>query len=119
MPETVKHILEYLVLCISVTTALVLTWGVLFGVIIFVRAELKRLSGRSCASDRILIRKQVGFYLLFGIELLIAADIIETMINPSLEHLAILAGVSAIRIATGYALGKEISHLDQDTVDSS
>lgn len=119
MPETVKHILEYLVLGISVTTALVLTWGVLFGVIIFVRAELKRLSGRSCASDRILIRKQVGFYLLFGIELLIAADIIETMINPSLEHLAILAGVSAIRIATGYALGKEISHLDHDTGVSS
>ena len=65
----------------------------------------------------VMLRKQVGFYLLFALELLIAADIIETMVQPSLEHLAILGGVVAVRIIVGFALAKELKHLDASVAD--
>ena len=41
-------------------------------------------------------------------ELLIAADVIETMLEPTLDHLAILGGIALIRILVGYALSKEL-----------
>ena len=107
----VYSVLEFIVLAINVVTAAVLVWGVLYGGARFIRAEITNLSGRSCDKERADLRKQVGFYLLFALELLIAADVLQTMISPTLEHLAILAGVSFIRIVIGYALGKELSQI--------
>lgn len=105
---TIADVLGALVVGISLVGAAVLTWGVLVGVVTFLRAEAKRIRGVSCDAERLRIRRQVGFYLLFALELLIAADIIETMIEPSFERLGILAGITALRIATGYFLGKEL-----------
>ncbi len=107
--------LEFVVLGINAITALVIVWGILYGTARFIRAEAIKLSGRSCDKERADLRKQVGFYLLFALELLIAADVLQTMISPTLEHLAILAGVSFIRIVIGYALGKELSHIQPET----
>lgn len=116
--DNFMHALEWVVLGINAVTVLVLVWGVLCGVRKFIRFELTRATGEDWARQRDSIRKLVGFYLLFGLELLIAADVIETMIRPTLEQLAILGGVSVIRIATGYALGREISELPETTTDA-
>jgi uncharacterized membrane protein len=43
-----------------------------------------------------------------GLEFLIAADIIRTIIRPTLEELAILGGIVVIRTVISYFLGKEI-----------
>jgi len=110
-----RDALEFVVLGINAITALVVVWGILYGTARFIRAEAIKLSGRSCDKERADLRKQVGFYLLFALELLIAADVLQTMISPTLEHLAILAGVSFIRIVIGYALGKELSHIHPET----
>jgi len=111
MNVTVHAGLESLVLGISIAAALVLAWGVVFGLIAFLRAETQRLRGRPCENAQMQLRRQVGFYLLFGLELLIAADVIETMIQPTLKRLAVLGGVTLLRIIMGYALGKELEHL--------
>ncbi len=110
--------LTWVVLAINALTVLVLTWGVLYGAFCFIRAEARRVMGRSYERERANLRRQLGFYLLFGLELLIAADVIETMASPTLEHLAILGGVALIRIVIGYALGRELRDLDQETVNA-
>jgi len=56
------------------------------------------------------IRHTVGAYLLLGLEFLIAADIIRTIVKPTLEELAILGGIVIIRTIISYFLGKEISN---------
>ncbi len=111
MPETLTRLLEHLVTGISAATALVLACGVLYGLVWFGRAEFLQLTGRPCDTARAQIRKQVGFYLLFGIELLIAADIIETMIDPSIERVGVLGAIAVLRILIGYALSREIAEL--------
>ncbi|MEO1008295.1 MAG: DUF1622 domain-containing protein [Planctomycetota bacterium] len=106
--DAVMHVLEWAVLFINVACAGVLVWAVLVGLGMFLRQEV---AGRRAAPRWPDLRHCVGQYLLFALELLIAADIIETMIRPELSQLAILGGVSLLRILTGYALAQELAHL--------
>lgn len=57
------------------------------------------------------MRWDLGFHLLLGLEFLIAADIIRTIVHPSLQELAILGSLVAIRTVISYFLNKEIEHL--------
>lgn len=98
--------LETLTLGIELACAGVIALAVFAGVADLARAGLSHSNRPSplphAAGER------VGHRLLFALELLVAADIIDTMRQPSLEQLATLAGVSAIRIATGIALTREL-----------
>ena len=107
------YVLEWVVLGINAVTVVVLVWGVVCGARKFIAIETARMSGGDWEHERDSIRRLVGFYLLFGLELLIAADVIETMIRPTLDQLAILGGVSLIRIITGFALRREIKELSE------
>jgi len=109
--ELIHTPLEWIVVFINAATVLVLLWGVVCGLRQFLRTELSRSSPATRSIDRRRIRQELGFYLLYGLELLIAADVIETMIRPTLSQLAILGGVSLIRIVTGFALGRELEEL--------
>jgi uncharacterized membrane protein len=115
--EAVMDVLSWVVLGINTICAAVLIWGVIVGVVMFLRAELQRRVNPLQKWPA--LRQIVGQYLLFALELLIAADIIETMIRPTLDQIAILGGVSALRIITGYALGKELQHLGDAPVSVS
>ncbi len=54
-------------------------------------------------------RSSIGRAILLGLELLVAADIINTVaIEPSLESLAVLAGIVAIRTFLSVSLEVEI-----------
>lgn len=101
----------FMKLVINAACALVLVLGVLVGLIEFAKIQFKRTAGTTARWTD--LRLCVGRYLLFALEMLIAADIIETMIRPTLTQLAILAGVSALRIVTGFALAKELDHLSR------
>lgn len=54
------------------------------------------------------MKMYLGSYVLLSLEVLIASDIIETILNPPIEDILILAGVVVIRTAISYFLGKEM-----------
>ena len=55
-------------------------------------------------------RRQLGRSILLGLELLVAADIIRTVaVEPSLEHVAVLAGIVVIRTFLSFSLELEVS----------
>ena len=58
----------------------------------------------------------VGFvsYLLLGLEFLIASDILKTVVDPTLDELAILGGVVVVRTVLSVFLNKEIKELAED-----
>ncbi len=57
-----------------------------------------------------LFRSQLGRAILLGLELLVAADIIRTVaITPTLESVAVLAGIVVIRTFLSWSLELEIS----------
>ncbi len=65
------------------------------------------LNGRP-VSSLMHVRRNLAIYLLLGLEFIIAADIINTMIHFDLENLLLLGLLVIIRIVIGYVLEKEI-----------
>ena len=61
-------------------------------------------------------RSTLGRAILLGLEFLVAADIIETLSAPTLEHLAILGGIVLIRTVISFSLNWELSHRETGSV---
>jgi uncharacterized membrane protein len=77
-------------------------WGLKTAVKIFLVEIHKR------SEDYNTIRKEFTGKILFGLELLIIADLIETLRKPYLEELLIVGAIVIIRTLLGYFLSKEI-----------
>jgi uncharacterized membrane protein len=74
-----------------------------------VRAEISAAQGLSVDEQRKQLRQVLGYYLLLGLEFLIAADIIDTLMKPSTQDLIILGAIVAIRTVISYSLNCELA----------
>lgn len=104
-----QQVLDYVTLAIGSVAGLIIVYGVVLGLIELVKAELRSFratEGTPVVFEK--IRYDVGFHVLLGLEFLIAADIIRTILRPTFEELGILGGIVAIRTVISYFLGKEI-----------
>lgn len=105
-------VLDYTGLVIGIIGGAVIVWGAAVAVVKLVRGEAVRLRERKLGALALgHVRWDLGFHLLLGLEFLIAADIIRTIVHPSLQELAILGSLVAIRTVISYFLNKEIEHL--------
>jgi uncharacterized membrane protein len=95
---------------IGVLGVLVIVFGVLCGLVRFVRAEFSAARGLSVDEERKQLRHVLGYYLLLGLEFLIAADIIDTLMKPRTQDLVILGAIVAIRTVISYSLNSELAH---------
>lgn len=93
---------------ISYISIAIICYGASIGLIRFFFNEFSRLNGKFTLAQTVQIKIEVGYYLLLGLEFLIASDIIETIINPSFQDLGILAGTVAIRTGLSFFLDREI-----------
>ena len=94
---------------IGVLGVLVIVFGVFCGLVRFVRAEIAAARGLEVDQERKQLRHVLGYYLLLGLEFLIAADIIETLMKPSAKDLVVLGAIVAIRTVISYSLNSEFS----------
>ena len=92
---------------------LVIVFGVLCGLVRFVRAEFAAARGLSVEDDRKRLRHVLGYYLLLGLEFLIAADIIDTLMKPSVQDLIVLGAIVVIRTVISYSLNAELKSQNQ------
>lgn len=106
IPE-VSYALEWIALLIELLGVFLIVTGVGTSILGFIKYQMfpnKRGAGTGFNS----LRKDFGEYLILGLEFLIAADVIQTMIHRELEQLYILGGIVLIRTVIGYFLKKEI-----------
>ncbi len=89
---------------------LVIVFGVAGGLVRFIRSEIAAARGRAADEDRKQLRHILGYYLLLGLEFLIAADIIDTLMKPSTQDLVILGAIVAIRTVISFSLNSELAH---------
>ncbi|MBW2645760.1 MAG: DUF1622 domain-containing protein [Deltaproteobacteria bacterium] len=101
-------IFDVITLIISIVGITIIIWGSLIALIDFLRLECKRFKGIDIYGKSEILRYHLGTYLLLGLEFLIAADIIHTILKPDLQGLAMLASIVAIRTVISYFLTKEI-----------
>lgn len=89
---------------------LVIVFGVFCGLLRFLRSELSAARGGTVEPERRKLRQVLGYYLLLGLEFLIAADIIETLMKPTTQDLIVLGAIVAIRTVISYSLHSELGH---------
>lgn len=87
---------------------IVIVWGALITAVRLCVAEFQRLIGRRITFEGTKIRHFFSFYLLMGLEYMIGADIIRTLIRPTLDELIILGSMVAIRTVISFFLNKEM-----------
>ena len=106
MDEVLIETLHWVTRAIEVAGVLVIVAGALVaGVKYFTEAE--STSGQPSRYHR--LRSALGRSILLGLELLVAADIINTVaIEPTLDSLAVLAGIILIRTFLSLSLEVEI-----------
>lgn len=99
---------------ISVISLLIVAYGVFVGFIAFLRNEIKRFNGTYTVNNIRQLRADFGSYLLLGLEFLIASDILKTVVDPTLDELAILGGVVIVRTVLSVFPNKEIKELAEE-----
>jgi uncharacterized membrane protein len=95
---------------VSLLGVLVILFGVVCGLLHFLRSELAAARGSDVDAERRKLRRVLGYYLLLGLEFLIAADIIDTLMKPTTQDLIALGAIVAIRTVISYSLNLELSH---------
>ena len=106
--------LNILATIIGVISLLIVTYGVFVGFIAFLPNEFKRINGTYTINNVRQLRADFGSYLLLGLEFLIASDILKTVVDPTLDELAILGGVVIVRTVLSVFLNKEIKELAEE-----
>ena len=102
------HFMHLVSITIGLVGCLILTYGVAVGFYRFLRVEGLFWTGKQQGSERETLRHQLAYYLLLSLEFLIAADIIETILEPGLEELAILGGILVIRTVISFSVNWEL-----------
>ena len=100
--------LHYTSVSIGLLGVAVIVFGVACGLARFVRSEWRAAGGFSVAEDRKNLRQLLDYYLLLGMEFLIAADIVDTLRTPGPQELVVLGTMVLIRTIIGYSLNNEL-----------
>lgn len=99
---------EMLVLILYILCVLVLLWGIVLAMKDFFTSEMSHPSRKKSSYVLTSIRSFLGSYILLSLEILIAADIVHSIINPSFQDLITLGAMVVIRTVMAYFLHKEM-----------
>lgn len=105
-----KTVIEYISQGIALISIAIIVYGTVLAVISFLRNVIK-----SNPVGMRKLRADFGGYLLLGLELLIAADIIKTIMEPTYQELIILAGIVILRTILSVFLNREIKDIESTT----
>jgi uncharacterized membrane protein len=97
-----QDIITYISLFFSIFGAILIIYGGLRAIITIIKVELLKKP-----SDYNMIRADFTSKIVLSLEFFIAADLIRTVIQPTLDEVVILAVIVAIRTVVGYSLDKE------------
>lgn len=104
--DTISQIVHYSTITLEVAGMSV----IMVGAVVSSAAFLWRLRGARFEDNFRRYRADLGRNILIALELLIAADILNSLvIDPSLNGLAVLAGIVAIRTFLSFSLDVEIN----------
>ena len=107
-PELYHIIIEYIVIIIEIIVGILVSAIVIISIANLVRLLLSKLrkDQRQLYVRNIVARMLRG--LLIALDFLIAADLLQTILDPTLEETAVLALIVVLRILLSWSLSKEI-----------
>jgi uncharacterized membrane protein len=110
--ELLGRVLETVASVIEVFAIAVLLTGLVRFVVAYAQAEV-RFRDNAASADRLNAgRVDLSRYILAGLEVFIVSDIMRTVLSPTLEGLAVLGALVAIRSAISFFLEREIRGIE-------
>ncbi|MBN9645718.1 DUF1622 domain-containing protein [Terrisporobacter glycolicus] len=103
-----KNILHILVTILYWLSVIVIIYGVMIQFIAFIISEVTSKDRKVAVENVTMLKNFLGTYILFALEILIGADIIESILDPTIDHILTLAALVVIRTIISYFLNKEI-----------
>ncbi|PKL69906.1 MAG: hypothetical protein CVV30_00590 [Methanomicrobiales archaeon HGW-Methanomicrobiales-1] len=101
------NIIYFFALILGIAGAVLIIYGGLKAIVKVLLLEIRK--GSSTYNQ---IRRELTDKIVFGLEFLIAADILTTITTPTQEELINLAVVVVIRTILGYFLSKEAAEFN-------
>ena len=106
-PEIFHIIVEYIVVIIEIIVAILVSAIVIITLAKLVKLLLSKIrKERQVYVHKIVARMLRG--LLIALDFLIAADLLQTILEPTLEETAVFALIVVLRILLSWSLSKEI-----------
>lgn len=103
MEELFKHITGHIAFGVEMIAALIIAYGAADAVIGLLRpAALRPYGGKRVVWHRF------GMWLILGLEFMLAADIVRTVITPTWEQIGQLGAIALIRTFLSYFLERDI-----------
>jgi len=108
METIIFNVMHYISLLIGLFGVSFIILGVMkiFTKAVFI--ELSKHTERKTTKDREDLRRQLSSYMLLGLEVMIAGNIIGTIIHPTLKEMAVLGSIVAVRTVISFFLNREI-----------
>jgi uncharacterized membrane protein len=110
--DTINQAIEFLAHLADYVGIVVIFWGVVVGFVGFISLQLPSRKERDFLQATAKLRCKIGTYLLLGLEILIASDIAQTVIDPSYERVILLGAIVAIRTILSFFLSRELETID-------
>ena len=110
----VTALFEWAVVIIELLAIAVLLLGLLKFALAFASSEMMARDGHRRSHRLNLGRLTLGRHILSGLEVLIVADLIRTMLHLNAENMLLLGGLVAIRSLISFFLERELTHLTED-----
>ena len=107
MEQIARNIALHLSLAVELLAAIIIGIGILQFLFKYVPGLFKK----NQHTHNTWLRVQFGSSLTIALELLLAADILETAVAPTWEDIGKLAAIAAIRTALNYFLEKEMKDI--------
>lgn len=107
-------VFQWLVVGIELFAIAILLAGLLRFGRAFLSGEVARHDPHERGHRLNLGRLTLGRHILTGMEVLIVADLIRTMLDLTLNNILLLGGLVAIRSLISFFLERELSHLERD-----
>jgi uncharacterized membrane protein len=106
MDESLEQAIHWTARAMEVIGIAIIVAGALAALLAYMRQTLARADKDQRVGQ---FRSDLGRSILLGLEFLVAADIVNTVaIEPTLESLAVLAGIVLIRTFLSFSLEVEI-----------
>lgn len=107
--ETLISVVSGISFGVAMVGGAIILGGVVSASFRLARVEIAALRKIDLDHDRRTLRNHLGYYILLGLEFLIAADILRTLVHPAMEELIALGVVVLIRTVISVSLNWELS----------
>ncbi len=109
MHELLVQWMSYVVPWIEALGIVMVLWGILEAFAGLMQRGWSVLASRPSRKDLGAIRLAMGEKMVLGLEFFLAGDIVQTIVVPTWNSLAILGGIVVIRTVIVYFLNLELS----------